>query len=82
MTRKIYLRIDRLVLDGVGRIDAAAFERSLKTGIAESLGAAVDSGGLRGIGSTAELDGGRMAKPSDPAALGRHIGGRIVRSGS
>lgn len=82
MTRKIHLHIDRLVLNGVGGVDPATFERRLKAAMAEALGAADGAGGLRGLGSAPEIDGGRLATPSDPAALGRHIARRITRGGS
>ena len=82
MTRKVRLHIDQLLLKGVARIDPVEFGRSLRTALAESLGEAERQGKLRGLRSTAEVDGGRLAKPSDPAALGRHIAGRISGGGS
>jgi hypothetical protein len=81
MTRKVHLHIDRLVLTGVGRIDRASFERRLKASIAEALGPE-GAGGLRNLGSASKLDGGRLATPSDPAALGRRIARRITGGGS
>jgi hypothetical protein len=82
MTRRISLHVDRLVLDGVAFSDKAAFERALKAQIAQALGRADQAGALQGLGSAASIDGGTLANPGDPAALGRHIAARIARGGS
>jgi hypothetical protein len=82
MTRRIHLHIDRVVLTGVGRIDPVAFERALKAEIAGSLAQADRTGALKAPTSSRTLDGGRLAKPGDPAALGRRVVGRIVGGGS
>lgn len=76
--RKVRFHIDRLVLDGVGRVDPAAFERALSQKIAQALTNAERTGGLDGVKSSASVDGGRMAKPGDPAALGAHLAERLT----
>lgn len=82
MTPRISLHIDRLVLDGVAISDRAGFERALKAQIVQALGRADQAGELQGISSAARVDGGTLANPGDPAALGRHIASRITRDGS
>jgi len=76
MTRKLNLRIDRLILDGVAFDDRAAFEQALKAQIA----AALAQGEPKGLASAQRLDAGTA--PTDPAALGRQVADRILRGGT
>ena len=82
MTRKVRLHIDRVVLDGVGPANPLAFERALRRKLGEALGEAHRAGTLDGAASAAKIDGGRLANPADPAALGGRVAARLTRGGS
>lgn len=83
MTRKLVLHIDRLVLRGVDRSDAAAVSAALQAELQSLLGA----GGavtLATQGSTHALQAGRVHLPhgADATVLGQAVAGRIARASS
>lgn len=77
--RRVVLHIDRLVLRGVGRTDAAAVEQALRaelgTLLAADAGAALATQGNADLRRTAPLT---LASGADAAALGRAIAARIT----
>ena len=78
MSRRIRLHIDKVVINGPAPADRAAFERALASSLGDALRKAATGPGLQGLASSQRVDGGRLAKPTDPAALGARIVGRLT----
>lgn len=79
MSRRIHVRIDRVVLDGVDPGDRAAFAAALGREIGRQLGQA-DPQAIAARGDAPRIDAGRIAQGADAGAVAgavvRAIGGR------
>lgn len=75
MSRRVTVRIDRLVLPVSAAADQAAYSAALKTALAEALG-----GNLAGLrpGTVGAPDAGKLKNADDAAAAGRAIASVIT----
>jgi hypothetical protein len=79
--KRVVIHIDRLVLNGVARTDAAAVTAALQRELRLQLGGPENAAALAALGNPERIDVGRLrlAPGRSAAELGRAVAGGVAR---